>query len=321
MFLSGARAGSPNLKGPHRRSGIHGSLGSAYHRERGGNATHMPTFPATPLETIELQNGDARALLAPERGGMVTRWLVGGDSILYLDEASLVDRAKNVRGGCPVLFPSPGKLDTDCYARGGAAGSMGQHGFARNLPWDVVEVAPSHVTLRLVSSDATRAMFPWDFALTYRYVLGATALRIEQRFEARGPRAMPFGAGFHPYFRVESAQKAAARVPTAATRAWDNAKKEQVGLTGPIDLTRDEVDLHLLDHGASSATLERGDGHRVELRASPELRRWVVWTLAGRAFVCLEPWTCPANALNTGEGLLVATPGTPVELALEMTFV
>ena len=43
----------------------------------------------------------------------------------------------------------------------------------------------------------------------------------------------------------------------------------------------------------------------VVLEGSPEMTRWVIWTLAGKDFVCLEPWTCPGDALNTGDRLTV----------------
>ena len=56
----------------------------------------------------------------------------------------------------------------------------------------------------------------------------------------------------------------------------------------------------------------------VQLRGSAEYTHWVVWTLAGRDFVCLEPWTCPGNALNTGDGLLVLAPGEARALSLEI---
>src|SRR5207244_935719 len=77
----------------------------------------------------------------------------------------------------------------------------------------------------------------------------------------------------------------------------------EVPLAGPIDLTAAEVDLHLIDHGQSHAALTLADGRRVEVRGSPEYRRWLIWTRAGRDLICLEPWTCPANAPNTGQDL------------------
>jgi galactose mutarotase-like enzyme len=32
----------------------------------------------------------------------------------------------------------------------------------------------------------------------------------------------------------------------------------------------------------------------------------VLWTLPGRPFICVEPWSAPANALQTGAAALVA---------------
>ena len=119
---------------------------------------------------------------------------------------------------------------------------------------------------------------------------------------------MPYALGFHPYFHVPDAAKKQARVETDATRAFDNVTKEVVEVRGPIDLTRAEVDLHLLNHGSQHATLHRGDDC-VVVAADSSFRRWVVWTLSGKDFVCLEPWTSPPNALNTGEDLLVLPAG------------
>jgi galactose mutarotase-like enzyme len=45
------------------------------------------------------------------------------------------------------------------------------------------------------------------------------------------------------------------------------------------------------------------------VRGSPEFTHFVVWTLEGKDFVCVEPWTSPGNALNTGDRLLTLQPG------------
>jgi len=273
------------------------------------------------LETLELRDTDARSLLvlAPARGGMATRLSLGGRHRFFLDESTLRDPSKNVRGGNPVLFPSPGKLEDDRWARGGHEGSLGQHGFARNLPWEVVSTATegaATATLRLSSSDATRGAYPWDFVVEYKYILRGKVLRVEQRFSNAGGEPMPFGAGFHPYFHVKQADKGAARIGTSATRAFDNVTKKDVELSQPLSLTHKEVDLHLLDHGARPCTLS-WPGTTLAVRGSPEYTHWVVWTLQGKDFVCVEPWTCPGNALNTGDRLLTVAPGETRELWVE----
>jgi galactose mutarotase-like enzyme len=242
---------------------------------------------------MELTAGKSRAVIAPERGALVKSWVVNGEELLYLDEDTFRDPSKNVRGGNPVLFPSPGKLDGDRYPRG----AMKQHGFARNLPWRVA----GENRLVLEATDATRAQYPWDFRVELSFSLTETTLRIEQRVENQSGEAMRFGFGFHPYFAVPLDEKRATTVETSATRAWDNVHKKVIDLHG-IDLAHGEVDIHLLDHNCTSSAVKFFRTIRIE--ASEDYRRWVVWTLPGKPFVCVEPWTSPGNALNTGEGVI-----------------
>ena len=276
-----------------------------------------PFAPLTRLETVTLGDGDARVVVAPTRGGMVTRFDVAEKPVLFLDAASLVDETKNVRGGNPVLFPSPGPLVGDQFARQGRSGSMKQHGFARQRAWAVVATTPHEVTLELASDDATRAQFPWDFVARLRYAIAGTTLTVETRVESRSDIPMPFALGFHPYFHIPDADKARAKIPTDAKRAYDNVTKKIVDVTAPIDLTQKEVDLHLIDHTPSSATLDRGDD-RIVVSGDAAFGRWVVWTLAGKDFVCLEPWTAAADALNTGEKLFDVAPGASKTLTFSM---
>ncbi len=272
------------------------------------------------LETVELRDEQSRSMarLSPSRGGLVTRLSLLGNHLFFLDESTLRDTAKNVRGGNPVLFPSPGKLEGDAWSYQGKKGSLKQHGFARNLPWEVASdvTAPqkddARVTLRLVSNDETRAAFPWDFRADYTYILKGNVFRIEQRFEnttSAHSTPMPFGAGFHPYFHVRQADKAGTKIGSPAKRAFDNVTKKTVDVPDSgIDLTQAEVDLHLEDHGEGPCTLVL-PGRTITLRGSPDFTRWVVWTVAGKDFVCVEPWTCPGNALNSGKSLMTLAPG------------
>src|SRR6185437_1499748 len=90
---------------------------------------------AMPRVVLEDTDAKSRVELAPARGAICTGFVARGRSWLYLDEATLDDPKQNVRGGVPVLFPSPGKLAGDAWARAGKRGAMKQHGFARNKPW------------------------------------------------------------------------------------------------------------------------------------------------------------------------------------------
>jgi galactose mutarotase-like enzyme len=273
-----------------------------------------------PIPTLILSDGGpSTAVLAPARGGMLIQLALGGRELLYLDRATFEEPVVNVRGGVPVLFPSPGKLAGDGWSWGGEQGTLRQHGFARNLPWEVAATGTDDgawATLALYANGVTVAQFPWELGARLTYRLREGALSIEMLVENRGGSPMPFGAGFHPYFAVRDADKPRARIATAATRAYDNAAKREIAFAG-FDLSAAEVDLHLLDHGATLASLALDD-LTVVLRGSPDFTHWVVWTLRGRDFVCLEPWTCPGNALNTGEKLIVLGPGESRSLRVEI---
>lgn len=268
----------------------------------------MPTLAIMKSESnlLRLTSGDTAVVIAPDRGAIVTSFCVADRELMYFDQTTFNEPLKNIRGGVPILFPTPGKLDNDRWSYDSKQGTLKQHGFARNLSWRVDARTDSSATLVLRSSDLTLQSYPWNFTARLRYALAPSALSIEFEVENESATPLPFAFGLHPYFAVSN--KAAARIPTRSTRAFDNVSKTIVPFDG-FDLTRDEVDLHLIDHGSSQAELHLGDGTAIAIEASAEFTRWVVWTVAGKDYVCLEPWTALGNALNSGEALIVLEPG------------
>lgn len=259
--------------------------------------------------TLHADEGESSATIFPKRGALVSSLRIAGRELLYLDRATLDDPSKNVRGGIPVLFPAPGKLAGDAWQCGGKHGTLKQHGFARTQAWDVLrtESTPhASVTLGLRANAEMLAQFPWAFAAELEFTLQQQALALTTRIANTGHESLPFALGFHPYFNVPD--KTRARIDTAATRAFDNVTKRVQDFRG-FDLTQPELDLHLLDHGSGRCTLALGDGTGIAIEASSEFARWVIWTLAGKDFVCVEPWTAPGNALNSGEQLRWLEPG------------
>ena len=258
---------------------------------------------------IVLEKAHARAEVIPERGALVSRFSVGGEDILFLDPATLSDPTKSLRGGIPVLFPMAGQLPENRYQVDGRDYEMGRHGFARHRPWSVVERGANGLSMELASDADTLAQFPWKFRCTFEVALDPHRLRLTWTTRNLDSRPLPLHVGFHPYFFVPDKVKAAARVETTATRAFNNQTGEQGPFTG-LPLTDPEVDLHLLDHSEPGTVLHRGpDLKPVKLGWSSEFTTLVVWTLGGRDFVCVEPWTALGGALARGEGLLDVPPG------------
>jgi galactose mutarotase-like enzyme len=264
------------------------------------------------FERITIRSGPTEAELIPERGGLLSRLRAGDLNLLYMDETTLNDPTRSVRGGVPILFPCAGPLPDDLFRHMGRSYVLRQHGFARNLPWRVISVSSSEATLVLNSTKVTREAFPFEFRLEFTYTVTEGSVTILQKYRNLSDKAMPLHAGLHPYLVVPQYEKGRVTIATRASRAFDNVTKTEVPFEG-FDLSRDEVDLHLYDHGSTAAVLRRRSV-AIRIDASPEMSRWVVWTLAGRDFVCVEPWTAGANALNTGKGLLSIPPGGSHEL-------
>ncbi len=266
------------------------------------------------MELWRLFNGAAVAEVIPARGGLVTRFAVDGDEVLYLDGPSLIDRSKNVRGGIPVLFPIAGRLKEDRYSLGGDSYPMRQHGLARQAAWSVVDVAGARIIIEFRSNPATMSTFPFRFCLRMTVDLGRAGgrtLALEQEVENLGDKPLPVHLGLHPYFAVPDDQKGRVKIDLAATRAFDNVTGEEKPYAG-FDLQSSELDLHLLDPKQSETVLTLPDKAPRHLSWSPLFKVVVLWTLRYKDYVCVEPWTAPGNALNSGEGLLQVAPGEKI---------
>ena len=102
----------------------------------------------------------------------------------------------------PILFPICGQVWNGRYTWQGKTYELGCHGFARKRTFDVTQVAPDCIRATLVANEETKALYPFDFALTLCYRLEDNRLYCEAEIENRGEGPMPFSFGFHPGFNV-----------------------------------------------------------------------------------------------------------------------
>lgn len=272
--------------------------------------------------TYTLSNSETGASLevVPERGGIVTRWKVNDRDILYLDAERFANPSLSVRGGIPILFPICGNLPDNVYTYNGQQYTLKQHGFARDLPWAVVDQVTQDrgsLVLSLTSNDQTRAVYPFDFELVFTYTLHNGTLATHQRYTNHSQVAMPFSAGFHPYFQV--ADKTQLEFDIPGDRFLDQRTQTVHPFSGNFDFEQDEIDVALLDVSRQSATvIDRQKSLRLTLEYSNTFSTLVFWTIKGKDYYCLEPWTAPRNALNTGEHLLYLDPGATMETVFNM---
>jgi galactose mutarotase-like enzyme len=270
-----------------------------------------------------------RLLVVPERGGLISGWRCNGVERLYLDQQRFADPSQSVRGGIPVLFPICGGLPGDrlpipqAAAAGGALTGdqtsypMAQHGFARDLPWQLDPLADGRgVQLTLADSEASRRHFPFAFRLTLAVRLEPSALAITATLANTGDQPLPFSLGLHPYFRVSSL--AAARIEGLPARCLDQARNSEAATQERLAQLAAGVDLLAGPVTAVSLVDPAGpDGagpSRLTLETTAPLDLAVVWSDPPRPMVCLEPWTAPRQALISGDRRLELAPAATTSL-------
>ena len=252
--------------------------------------------------------------VVPERGGLLVGWRCSGEERLYFDAERFADPSKSVRGGIPVLFPVCGNLPDGALVLPQGRFSVAQHGFARDLPWELAALdSGDGIRLTLSDSPATYSAYPFQFQLSLDYQLEPDALAIRAVVEHRAGAAeagpMPFALGLHPYLQVASL--AQARVDGLPERCWDHLTAAEAATADQLARLEQGVDLRMegLDGSGSGPRVCTGTGAAVELQMQPPFAHAVLWSDPPRPMLCLEPWSAPRGELG-----LQLQPGERCEL-------
>ncbi len=274
-------------------------------------------------QTYVLTDDDhaARLEVVPERGGIITRWQVDQQEILYLDEGRFSQPELSIRGGIPILFPICGNLPNNTYIYQGQAYTLKQHGFARDLPWEVVDQATQNcasITLALNSNEQTRTVYPFEFQLLFTYELQGDSLTLRQRYTNQSDVVMPFSTGLHPYFLVSDKTQLQFEIP--AVQLQDHQDQTLHPFKGQFDFERDEIDVAFRQLSQQTARVfDRQRQFGLVLDYNSAYSTLVFWTIKGKEYYCLEPWSAPRNSLNTGDNILELQPNATLETTVRLS--
>lgn len=209
-------------------------------------------------------------------------------------------------GHAPILFPIVGALNGGVYRLDSRTYALPQHGFARHAMFEVLEQSADSATLRLTDSDATRAVYPFAFALDVRHAIDGGTLTTTVTVHNRGEGDMPASIGFHPAFawplpygrpRVEHRIEFERAEPAALVRILPGgligAQDRESPLLGQSLRLSDDlfaVDALVWPTIESRSVVYGAPGAprlRIDFPDTPMLG---IWTKPGAAFVCVEPW-------------------------------
>ncbi len=255
--------------------------------------------------------------LVPSRGGIVTNWVVAGKEQFYMDQERFADPKLSIRGGNPILFPICGNLPDNTYIYDGKTYNLKQHGFARDAAWQVIGNSESSVTIELTASDRTLNSYPFDFRVQITYTLVQNRLEILQNITNLSQEIMPFAIGFHPYFLVRNKSSVSLDIP--AKTMWNNVRQVEEEYSGSLDFDQPEIDNALMLDDHTNSVVMQSDQGRLTVSFDPQYKVFVIWTIKGKDYICLEPWTAGRNAMNTGINLLHLPPQATQSLKVVYT--
>ncbi|MCH9713431.1 MAG: galactose mutarotase [Cyanobacteria bacterium] len=262
-------------------------------------------------EFSDANSGDLLRLV-PERGGLISGWRCGDRELVYLDLERFLDPAQSVRGGFPVLFPITGGLPNNQLPLPQGNFTLAQHGFARQLPWQMEALADGRgVALQLSDTPETLQAYPFEFLLRMEVRLAPGALEISTTVSNRSDAPMPFSFGLHPYFNLSSLEGVRFEgLPEEClnhlTMAPAATAEQMQQLASGIDLlVRPTGPVRLVDEAAGST---------LELQLSHPFDLVVLWTEPPRPMVCIEPWSGPRQALLSGDRKIELAPSASTTL-------
>lgn len=222
-------------------------------------------FHGQPCRCLRLPNGDSLRVVL--HGAQVLSWVAGGRERLYLSPRSRFDGKAAIRGGVPICFPQFNQR-----------GPLSKHGFARNLSWlddvppDLGEQAAA-LTLRLLSSEATRVFWPPSFEATLTLYLRPASLQMTLGVRNTGEAPLSFTGALHTYLAVNGI--AAAQLEGLRGQPeWDALTDQHRRASGALSF-HGEFDRV---YGAAAQALVLQDGRdRLAIEQSPSFANTVVW--------------------------------------------
>ena len=102
----------------------------------------------------------------------------------------------------PILFPIVGRLKDNETNIKGTMYNMNQHGFARDMYFDLINQEKNSLTYKLKSDDTTKSRYPYEFELIIKYTLNTSSITVSWEVKNKSNEFMYFSIGAHPAFNV-----------------------------------------------------------------------------------------------------------------------
>lgn len=225
-------------------------------------------------------------------------------SIKYNDTEYLWNGDKKYWGRhAPVLFPIVGALkDNKCVIKGEEY-TMTQHGFARDMTFEVFSKSETSISFILKSNEETLKKYPFEFELYIKYELNVRAIKVTYEVINSGNNNMFFSIGAHPAFNlfsdikdyyIEFEDNETQKKVFVENGLINSSDKLRLNNANKIELNEDSFNddaMIFKDLNSSKVWLKSNKTDKaicMHIAGFPYLGIWS--KKDGAPFVCLEPW-------------------------------
>ncbi|MFH5837038.1 aldose 1-epimerase family protein [Proteiniclasticum sp. C24MP] len=214
----------------------------------------------------------------------------------------------------PHLFPVVGVLNQNQLLHQGISYPVRRHGFARNMPFSILERTENKVSFLLESSEETLKLYPFHFRFIVEYILEGKKITVGYKTENTGETDLAYSVGAHPAFlaprnRAESFTdyylefQHAEDLQTIGLDSQTGLLKRNKSPFGK-NVTRIDLEKSLFKEDAlifqnlkseylSLKSRKSNKEVRFHIREFPFLG---IWTTSGSSpFICIEPWAGHAD--------------------------
>jgi aldose 1-epimerase len=282
---------------------------------------------------ITLGRGTFELDVAPEIGGAITRFEIGGKpvlrhvapgqtSVLEMCSFPLVPYANRIAGG---TFEFGGKTYRLPLNFGDHPHSLHGHGW--QAPWRVEILSRDRLSLAF---DHAPDAWAWAYSAEQVFTMTEDGLALTLSLRSRDDKPMPYSLGFHPYFprRPGSLLKAAVKGMWLADDTM--LPTEHVDAAKLIDLNAGQIVSkapfvdNTFDGWQGPAVITQPElGLEITLEASANAGFLHTFIPEGADFFCAEPTTGMPNAVNRPEsaavtGAKVLAPGATASIEMRL---
>lgn len=214
----------------------------------------------------------------------------------------------------PILFPIVGRLKDNVTTIENQTYSMGQHGFARDMIFQIIDSSPSHVSYRLVANEESKKFYPYNFELLITYTLQVSGVNVEWTVINNDCKDIYFSIGAHPAFNIDRNN-----LSDYYLDFKHRNNVEKIDLEGPFASNRNSISE--LDKIDLSSELFKNDALiytnideisinsdsencsvRLVFKDFPLVGIWTPYYKESNTvapFLCIEPWYGLADDVNT----------------------